>query len=98
MVAPKYRSEVRLAPFSSVVTDLSSSYFQTNGFDGNQLVASYILPDGTLVAGSAIWTQGNGSAGINDPNPYENHVSCVLSVLDRPAHGSPIRFTAVAPS
>ncbi|RSH89132.1 hypothetical protein EHS25_002798 [Saitozyma podzolica] len=52
---------------------VGANYFQTNGFDGNQLVASYILPDGRLVAGSAVWTAGNGSAGINDPAPFENH-------------------------
>lgn len=53
---------------------LTCSYFQTNGFLGNQLVSSYILPDGTLVAGTAEWTHGNGSAAINDPSPFENHV------------------------
>jgi len=48
-------------------------------------VASYILPDGTLEAGSAIWTQGNGSAGINDPEGYENHVSFVLlNLVEQP--------------
>jgi len=50
------------------------SYFQTNGFEGNQLVSSYILANGTLIAGTATWTYGNGSAGINDPAPYQNHV------------------------
>ncbi|CAD6581369.1 MAG: hypothetical protein TREMPRED_002989 [Tremellales sp. Tagirdzhanova-0007] len=54
-------------------SSLGANYFQTNGFDGNQLVANYIQPDGTLVAGTASWTYGNGSASINDPAPYANH-------------------------
>lgn len=51
------------------------SFFMTNGFDGNQLVSSYIGPQGMLETGCAVWTGGNGSASINDPAPFEPHVS-----------------------
>ena len=56
------------------VSRLTHSYFMNNNFDGNQLIASYILPSGKLVAGAAVYTEGNGSASINDPAPFQNHV------------------------
>ncbi|KAL1413664.1 hypothetical protein Q8F55_001443 [Vanrija albida] len=58
---------------------IGANYFQTNGFAGNQLVANYIAADGTLVAGSAVWTGGNGSASINAPGPMVNHPDPLVS-------------------
>lgn len=52
-----------------------ASFFMTNGFGGNQLVSSYIGPQGILETGYVVWTGGNGSASINDPAPFEAHVS-----------------------
>ena len=76
MVLRQCRSQVSvLAPHDRPEADPPSSYFITNGFEGNQLVASYIMPNGSLVAGTAPYTNGKGSAGINDPDPYMNHVS-----------------------
>ena len=68
-----------LLPVQRYLTPALLSYFQTNGFEGNQIVASYINLDGSLGPAATYSTGGKGLAGNNIGAPPGPHVSLRFS-------------------